>query len=159
MYSSDEYGGRKVQGGVRRAVKNSITRAARPREFTSDRVLKATLELRGRAKSVTYIVTHSLTKTQIASKKDTFWTTLDRIVEDARKHEWLFVLMDAKTRTRMREARGGVYGRDTPNDNGDVLLSFTSNHDLALVNTFSSTLRAACNILSTGEAKNVSITS
>ena len=29
----------------------------------------------------------------------------------------------------------GAYGRDTPNDNGELLLSFANNHDLALVNT------------------------
>ena len=33
----------------------------------------------------------------------------------------------------------GVYGRDTLNDNGELLLSFANNHDLALVNTFFST--------------------
>ena len=30
----------------------------------------------------------------------------------------------------------GAYGRDTLNDNGDLLLSFANNHDLALVSTF-----------------------
>ena len=30
----------------------------------------------------------------------------------------------------------GAYGRDTLNDNGELLLSFANNHDLALVNTF-----------------------
>ena len=33
----------------------------------------------------------------------------------------------------------GAYGRDTQNDNGELLLAFASNHDLALVNTFFST--------------------
>ena len=33
----------------------------------------------------------------------------------------------------------GAYGRDTRNDNGERLLTFASNHDLALVNTFFST--------------------
>ena len=33
----------------------------------------------------------------------------------------------------------GAYGRDTLNDNGELLLSFANNHDLALVNTFFST--------------------
>ena len=35
-------------------MKSSITRAARPPEFISDRLLKVTLELRGRAKAVTF---------------------------------------------------------------------------------------------------------
>ena len=33
----------------------------------------------------------------------------------------------------------GAYGRDTLNDNGELLMSFANNHDLALVNTFFST--------------------
>ena len=33
----------------------------------------------------------------------------------------------------------GAYGRDTLNDNGELLLSFANNHDLALVKTFFST--------------------
>ena len=49
----DENGGKKGQGGIGLAVRTSITRAARPPEFISDRLLKVTLELRGRAKAVT----------------------------------------------------------------------------------------------------------
>ena len=44
--SGGENGGKKGQGGVGLAVRTSITRAARPPEFTSDRLLKVTLELR-----------------------------------------------------------------------------------------------------------------
>ena len=51
----DENGGKKGQGGVGLAVRTSITRAARPPEFISDRLLKVTLELRGRAKAVTFL--------------------------------------------------------------------------------------------------------
>ena len=81
-------------------------------------------------------------------------------MEEVPKHEQLFVLMDANARTGRREkgqanARTGrrekgqvgskdtkilgAYGRDTLNDNGELLLSFANNHDLALVNTFFST--------------------
>ena len=55
------------------------------------------------------------------------------------------MLMDANARTGRRE-KGGVgskddkildaYGRDTLNDNRELLLSFGNNHDLAIVNTF-----------------------
>ena len=69
-------------------------------------------------------------------------------MEEVPKHEQLFVLMDAKARTRRREKGQvgskdskiiGAYGLDTLNDNGELLLSFANNHDLALVNTFFST--------------------
>ena len=33
----------------------------------------------------------------------------------------------------------GAYGRDTLSDNGELLLSFANNNDLAIVNTFFST--------------------
>ena len=66
-------------------------------------------------------------------------------MEEVPKHERLSVLTDANARTGRRE-KGQVgrkdnkiicvYGRDTLNDNGELLLSFANNHDLALVNTF-----------------------
>ena len=70
--------------------------------------------------------------------------------EVPRHEQQLFVLMDANARTGRRK-KGGVgsknniiidaYGRDTLNDNGELLLSFVNNHDLAIVNTFVSTFR------------------
>ena len=69
-------------------------------------------------------------------------------MEEVHKHEQLFVLMDANARTERRE-KGQVgskdskflaaYGRDTLNDNGELLMSFANNYDLALVNTLFST--------------------
>ena len=50
-----ENGGEKRKCGVGLAVRTSMTRAARPPEFLSDRLLKATLELRGRAKAVRFL--------------------------------------------------------------------------------------------------------
>ena len=58
-------GGKKEQGRVRLAVRTSITRAARPPEFISDRLVKVTLELRGRAKAVTFFVAYAPTETQV----------------------------------------------------------------------------------------------
>ena len=85
MYCSvecgSEDGGKTGQGGVGLAVRASITRAARPPEFISDRLLKVTLELCGRAKAVTFCVAYAPTETQNASGKDAFWTSLDRTVE------------------------------------------------------------------------------
>ena len=110
--------------------------------------LKVTLELRGRAKAVTFVVASAPTETQNASNKHAFWTSLDRVVEEVPKHEQLFVLMGINARTGRREKGQvgskdskilGAYGRDTLNDNGELLLSYFNNHDLALVNTFFST--------------------
>ena len=68
-YCSGESGdenstGKKGQGGVGLALRTSITRAARPPEFISDRVLKVTLEQRGRAKAVTCFAAFAPTGTQ-----------------------------------------------------------------------------------------------
>ena len=143
-----ENGGKKGQGGVGLAVRTSITRAARPPVFISDRLLKVTLELRGRAKAVTFFAAYAPTETQNASNKHAFWTSLDRVVEEVPKHEQLFVLIDANALTGRREKGQvgikdskvlGAYSRDTLNDNRELLLSFANNHGLALVNTFFST--------------------
>ena len=162
----DENGEKKGQGGVGLAVKTSITRAARPPEFISNRLLKVTLEQRGRAKAVTFFVAYASTETHNASNRHAFWTTLDRAVKEVPRLEQLFVLMDANARTGRREegeGRGrkqdskilGAYGRDTLNDDGELLLSFANNHRLAYCEHVFSTP----NGLSTGGAKNVSTTS
>ena len=127
-------------------MRTSITLAARLPEFISHRLLNVTLELRGRAKTVTLFVAYASTETHDTSNKHTSWTTLDRAVKELPRHEQLFVLMDANARTGRRKKRGvgrkdnkilGAYdGRDTLNDNGELLLSFANNHDLAVVNTF-----------------------
>ena len=63
-------------------MKSSIRRAARPPGFISDHLMKITLELRGRAEAVTFIVAHAPTETQSASNKHALWMTLDRAVAD-----------------------------------------------------------------------------
>ena len=60
-------GGEKVQDGVGLAVRTSITRTARPPESISARLLKVTLELRGRAKDVTFFVAYAQTEARNAS--------------------------------------------------------------------------------------------
>ena len=143
-------------------MRTSITRAARSPEFISDRLLKVTLELRGRAKAVTFFVAYAPTETHNDSKNYAFWTTLDRAVKDVPRHKQLFVLMDANARTGRREKGWvgskdnkifGAYGRDILNDNGELLLSFANNHDLAIVNTFFSTPKGGVSHTFNGRGK------
>ena len=47
----------------------------------------------------------------------------------------------------------GVYGRDTLNDNGELLLSFANNHDLALLNTFFSASKGSVSRTFNGRGK------
>ena len=73
VYCSGESGGdgegKKGQGGVGLAVRKSICRAeARAPEFISDRLLKVTLELCGRARAVTFVVVYAPTDTQSFGK-------------------------------------------------------------------------------------------
>ena len=83
-------------------------------------------------------------------------------MEEVPKHEQLFVLMDANARTGRRKKGQvvskdskslGAYGRDTLNDNGELLLSFANNHDLALVNTFFSTPKGGVSHTFNGRGK------
>ena len=121
----------------------SISRAeARSPEFISDRLLKMTLELCGRARAVTFVVGYAPTDTQSIGKNNAFWTALEGVVKEVPKHKLLFVLMDANARTGRRGGGKpgseeckvvGAYGRDTLNDNGKRLLSFSANHELVLL--------------------------
>ena len=66
MYCSGESGGdgeRKSQGGVGLAIGTQIIRAAvRRPDFISDRLLKVTIELCGRARAVTFVVAYAPTE-------------------------------------------------------------------------------------------------
>ena len=126
--------------------------------FISDRLLKVTLDLRGRAKVVSFVVAYAPTETADVSRKNIFWTALDTAVKDVPPHEQLFVLMDANARTGQRREGGvrskdnvvlGAYGRDTLNDNGERLLTFDANHGLALANTFFSARKSGTSRIST----------
>ena len=169
VHCSGESGGdgevKKGQGGAELAVRKSIFRAeARPPEFISDRLLKATLELCGRARAVTFIVGYAPIDTQSVGKKHAFWTALERVVKEVPEHEQLFVLMDANAHTGGRGGGKlgseeckvlGAYGRDTLNDSGELLLSFSADHGLALLNAFFSTAKNAILHTFNGRGKNV----
>ena len=171
VYCSRECGdenGEKGQGRVGLAVRISITRAVSPPEFISDRLLKVTLERRGRGKAIALFVAYAPTETQNASNKHVFWTILDRAVEEVPRHEQMFVLMDANARTERMEKGEveskdnkiiGLYGRKTLNDNGEPHESLANNHDLAIVSTFFSTSKGGVSHTFNGRGKNVSTTS
>ena len=118
-----------AQGGVGLAVRKNISRAkARPPEFISDRLLKVTLELCGRARAVTFVVGYASIHTQSVGKKHAFWAVLERVVMEVRENEQLFVLMDANARTGLMGGGKlgsekcevlGAYGRDILNNNGE----------------------------------------
>ena len=70
--------------------------------------------------------------------------------------------MDANARTGRREKEGvgskdnkilDAYGRDTLNDNGELLLSFANNHDEAILNTFFSTPKGGVSHTFNGRGK------
>ena len=109
-----------------------------------------TLELCGRARAVTFVVGYPPTNTQSVWEKHAFWTALEKVVKEVPEHEQLFVLMDVNARTGGRGGGKlgsedckvlGAYGRDTVNDNGKRLLSFSADHVFALLDTFFNTTK------------------
>ena len=84
-------------------------------------------------------------------------------MKEVPEHEQLFVLMDANKRTGRRGGGKlgneeckvlGAYGRDTLNYNGERLLSFSANHELAaLLNSFFSTAKDAISHTFNGRGK------
>ena len=99
------------------------------------------------------------TETQNASNKHAIWTSLDKAVEEVPRH---VVLMDANARRGGREKGQvgskdskilGAYDRDALSDNGELLLSFASSHDLALVNSFFGTPKGGLSHTFNGRGK------
>ena len=83
-------------------------------------------------------------------------------MKEVPEHEQLFVLMDANVRTGRRGGGKlgseeckvlGAYGQDTLNDNSERLLSFSANHELALLNIFFSTAKNAISHRFNGRGK------
>ncbi|CAN0406305.1 unnamed protein product, partial [Ascophyllum nodosum] len=154
-------GGKKGQGGVGLVVCKSISRAeVRSTELISDKLLKVTLGLCGRARTVTFIVGYSPTDIKAIGKNNTFWRALDRVVKEVPEHKQLFVLMDPNARTGRKG--GGRLGNDfgvrdinryTLNDNGKRLVSFSANDGLARVSTFFSTAKNATSHTFNGRAE------
>ena len=111
---------------------------------------------------MTFVVGYEPTDTQYVGGKHAFWTALERVVKEVLKHEQLLVLMDANARTERREGGKlgseeckipGAYGRDTLNDNGKRLLSFSADHGLPLLNTFFSTAKNSISHTFNGRGK------
>ena len=111
---------------------------------------------------MTFGVGHAPTDTQHVGEKYAFSTALDRVVKEAPEHEELFLLMDANARPgrsgggklESEKRKGiGAYGRDTLNDNGEQLLSFSANRGVA--HKFFSTTKNATSHTFNGRGKNV----
>ena len=138
--------GRAGQHGVGLAVKESIIREATwTQELTNERLMSMTFNLTGKSNAVTFIVAYGPTDTvsNTREQKAVFWTDLESAVSRVPSSDYLFVLIDAYTRTGVRMGEEdckviGAYGRDTrvSNSNGTSLLRFAGDNKLALVNTF-----------------------
>ena len=83
-------------------------------------------------------------------------------MKEVPRPEQMFVLMDVNARTGMKEKRGvgskdnktiGAYGRDTLNDNEELLLSFANYRDLPIANTFFSTPKGGVSHTFNGRGK------
>ena len=70
------------QVGVGLAVKHTFDTQTTTRlpEFISDRLLKVTQDLRGRAKALSFVVAYAPTETAEVSRKNMFWAALDSSV-------------------------------------------------------------------------------
>ena len=84
-------------------------------------------------------------------------------MKEVPKNDQLVVLVDATARKGRREKGGvkskesdilGADGRDTLNDNKELLLSFADNHDLALVNMVIGTRKGGVSHVFSGLGKN-----
>ena len=114
------------------------------------------LELCGQARAVAFVVGYAPTDTQSVGKKHAFWTALERILKQVSEHEQLFVVMDAIARTGWRG--GGKLGSEECKvldayENDELLLPFSVNNGLGLLNAFFSTAKNVISHTFNGETK------
>ena len=138
--------GRKGQHGVGLAIKDNIVKKAGEDGITieciSARLLKARIPIKSNI--VTFVVAYAPTEEAQEGQKIKYMATLNCTVASVLAREYVYVLTDANARTGKRGEGGGeadskvlgVYGRDTLNENGKLLLGFAEDNKLALLNTF-----------------------
>ena len=142
----DGSSGRAGQHGVGLAVKEPIIREATwTQELTNERPMSMTFNFTGKSNAVTFAVAYGPTDTvsNTRERKDVFWADLESAVSRVPSSDYLFVLIHANARTRIRMGEEDykvikAYGRDTrvSDSNGTSLLRFVGDNKLALVNTF-----------------------
>lgn len=98
----------------------------------------------GHRGEVNFVAAYAPTDVDAADKKGTFWDKLDSLVRGIPAEECVYVLMDANAQTGAGidgedEGTMGKYGRNELNDDGRLLLTFTTRNRLAVLNTFSDT--------------------
>ena len=116
-------------------------------EYVDEHLMAMRFEISGQSGAVNFVSAYAPTKVSKDETKQAFWDRLDSLVQWIPAKECLYVLMDANARTGRRiqgeslqdEGILGTYGRDELNDNGKLLLSFTADNKLTIMNTFFST--------------------
>ena len=107
VFCSGEDGcsGRAGQRGMSLAVKEYIIREATwTQELTNERLMSMTFNLAGKSSAITFVVAYGPTDTvsNMREQKNAFWADLDSAVSRVPSSDYLFVLIDANTRTRVR---------------------------------------------------------
>lgn len=150
VYCRSEIGGKnqgKGQGGVGLAMKQTLDTqtTARLPNFISEFLCKVTLNVRGQAKAMSFVVANASTETTYVARKNkvcctgrTFSLTIIRF--DGWGWGWgcqrIHRVERGEEGVRSKDKRVlGAYDRDTLNDNGRWLLTSSANYCLVLVNT------------------------
>ena len=130
------------------AVKESIySNSTYTTEYVDERLVVMRFEISGQSGAVNFVSAYAPTEVSKDKTKQVFWDGLDSLVQRIPAKKCSYVLMDANARTGRRikgdslqdEGILGAYGRDELNDNGKLLLSFSTDNKLAIMNTFFST--------------------
>ena len=137
--------GRKGQHGVGLTIKKEVVKKAGEDGITNEcisaRLLKARISIK--SNFVTFVVAYAPTEEAPEGQKAKYMAALNCTVASVPAQEQVFVLTDANARTGKRGEGGGetdskvfgAYGRDMLNENGKLLLGFTEDNKLALLNT------------------------
>ena len=118
-----------------------MVRTASQSSCISARLLKARTSIK--SNFVTFVVAYAPTEEAPEGQKAKYMAALNSTVASVPAREYVFVSTDANVRTGKRDEGGGevdskvlgAYGRDVLNENGKLLLDFTENNKLALLNT------------------------
>ena len=114
-------------------------------ECISARLIKVSIQLKGKSNGVSFLVGYAPTLGKSTSERDYFWSSHDEVVEGVPSRDHLLVLLDANARTGMRGIGWtdskvlGAYGRDELNDNGERILTHATENNLALLDTYYAT--------------------
>lgn len=126
----------RAKAGVAVLIKKIYNKHIQDIQFITERHLKIVVRIRNI--ELVIVAVYAPTNDTMDAVKDTFYDTLDDILQGIKKHQQLILAGDLNARvgSRQNDEVVGQYGEIRVNDNGERLINICKQHELKINNSF-----------------------